>query len=228
MGRKAILAVIGGILVLAFQNCNQRGEIALYQNQNKLSFSDGNLVTTGTEDTDIGDGDLIEHNDDDPTAENPGSTPGTTPGSEEDVQSKITGPCKNADSAMSDILLLVRQAKLQGAQSSELKILDEEAQLSVEDSTLEIEATADMVISGLRLVLEEAGNKVLFEDESLSELKTPSGQSSGLKLKLKDSVSLKAGQKADLKIESDLLAAVHPAGKKCILHPVLNASVTVK
>lgn len=234
MGKKALLAILGGVLVLGFQNCNQRGEVALYQNQGKISFSDSDVIQTG-EDTDITDNDLNGSIDRDP--ENTSGTPGVpgAPGStnsENDSnenledQPELMGTCKNKNAELADILLSVKSAKLQGGQGGELKILDDKSEISVENLTLTLEATTDMVISQLRLVLNDAGNKVLFADESLGELKTPSAHTSGLKIKLKESTSLKAGDKVDLTIDSDLLAAVHPAGKKCILHPVLAATLT--
>lgn len=80
------------------------------------------------------------------------------------------------------------------------------------------------IYNELRLML-GGDNTVMTADSSIYDLKVPSGQSSGYKIKFK--TELEAGEEIDVVVDFDASRSVHKAGRsgKYILKPVLRAFV---
>jgi len=78
--------------------------------------------------------------------------------------------------------------------------------------------------SGMRLIL--GSDNTVMVDSMMHNLKVPSGQQSGYKIKF-DSIELKEGQTINVTVDFDASRSVHQAGKsgKYILRPVLKAFV---
>lgn len=78
--------------------------------------------------------------------------------------------------------------------------------------------------SEMRLIL--GSDNTVMVDSMTHNLKVPSGQHSGYKIKF-GSIELKEGQTIDISVDFDASRSVHQAGKsgKYILHPVLRAFV---
>ena len=86
----------------------------------------------------------------------------------------------------------------------------------------EIPFSPGAAISSLRLVLNPEGNSAVRIDDSICELKTPSAQQSGLKIKLSKSISLEENSDYSLVLDFDVDKSVVINPQKCLLKPVLK------
>ncbi len=78
----------------------------------------------------------------------------------------------------------------------------------------------------IRLVLNETGNKFIREDGSVCELKTPSSQQSGLKLKLPESFTILPGLRYSVHLSFDVEKSIVEQGNGgCLLKPVIRGQV---
>lgn len=78
----------------------------------------------------------------------------------------------------------------------------------------------------IRLVLNETGNKLIREDGSVCELKTPSGQQSGLKLKLPETFTILPGLRYSVHLSFDVEKSIVEQGNGgCLLKPVIRGQV---
>lgn len=80
-------------------------------------------------------------------------------------------------------------------------------------------------ISQIRFVLESHGNYLIMDDESTCDLKTPSQQQSGLKIKMNTAVVIEQDYSYSLTVDFDALKSVVFQGNGgCLLKPVLKVS----
>ncbi len=81
----------------------------------------------------------------------------------------------------------------------------------------------DVVIKEIRLVLEGHGNYAVKSDGSTCDLKTPSGQQSGIKIKLSSPATIAEGSTYSLVVDFDAEKSVVVNGNgDCLLKPVLK------
>lgn len=78
----------------------------------------------------------------------------------------------------------------------------------------------------IRLVLNETGNKFIQADGSVCELKTPSGQQSGLKLKFPETFTILPGLHYSVHLSFDVEKSIVEQGNGgCLLKPVIRGQV---
>lgn len=106
--------------------------------------------------------------------------------------------------------------------SSSLQITDEDLTISLGKPSLKVKALRDGSIKQASLVLNAEGNKVLSDDEKELNLKTPSGQTSGLKLQLGKSVNLMKNKNYILKLTIDPEEQIVTNPSKCLFKPVIK------
>jgi hypothetical protein len=123
-----------------------------------------------------------------------------------------------ADLAISDILLKVKSL------GSDIKIVDLDKSISLDKLSLKIKALNSIKTKMLFLSLESEGNKVLSLENVVLELKTPSGQTAGLKVQLSSEYSLKSGQFYIIHFKIDPKEQLVNNAKKCIFKPVLRSA----
>lgn len=86
----------------------------------------------------------------------------------------------------------------------------------------EIPFASDVAITSLRLVLNPNGNSAIRLDDSVCDLKTPSAQQSGLKIKLSNRIRLEEDSNYSLVLDFDVDRSVVVNSQKCLLKPVLK------
>ncbi len=79
-------------------------------------------------------------------------------------------------------------------------------------------------ITHIRLMLKPEGHHVVFNNQSTCPMKTPSGQTSGVKIKLKEPLIIEEGYSYSLVLDFDANKSVVVAGNsgKCNLKPVIR------
>src|SRR6185369_8514400 len=78
----------------------------------------------------------------------------------------------------------------------------------------------------IRLILMSSGNKFIREDGSVCELKTPSAQQSGLKIKLPNTFTIESGLRYSVHLVFDIEKSVVEQGNGgCLLKPVIHGEI---
>jgi hypothetical protein len=131
-----------------------------------------------------------------------------------DSQKSVQEAC--SDIAISDFLLKTDLV------SSGLIIIDDEKSISFEKQTLKVKAVRDAKFKHLNIVLNEAGNQVMDHEGRVYNLKTPSGQTSGLKVHLLQEVSVQATKSYVIKFNISIADQIITNPSKCIFKPVVK------
>ena len=95
--------------------------------------------------------------------------------------------------------------------------------ISNTQKSIKVKALVDANLSEVRLVLKEEGNSISGDGDKY-DLKTPSAQQSGIKVKLEKPVSVKKDMMYELVVEIDLNDQIVAAGNKCIFKPVIKSA----
>ncbi len=91
------------------------------------------------------------------------------------------------------------------------------------------EMPAQVQVREIRLVLEESGHYANKLDGSVCDMKTPSAQRSGVKIKMPESVTMENGNTYSIVIDFDALKSVVQKGNGgCNLKPVLHLKSATK
>ena len=84
-------------------------------------------------------------------------------------------------------------------------------------------------IKEMRMILDDTKNFIIKSDDSLCNLKTPSAQQSGLKIKFDSVVKLEAGFRYSMTIDFDAKKSIVLTGNHgCLLKPVLRLPEFIK
>ncbi len=126
------------------------------------------------------------------------------------------------DIVAADVLLSVGQV---ACNSGSLKLVDAVNAVSLAQPAIHLEASASGIVREIRLILNASGHQLMGSNGSVYDLKTPSAQTSGFKIKLAAPVKIIAGKKYDLKLAMDLSQHIVRAGKKCMLHPNIHNAI---
>lgn len=200
--RSIALTVLSILAVLvAFQNCGQPGAVVT---QDKDMFSvKGEPMSDGTM--------LIVP----ANAEN-------TDSDDMEVNSRHCHGLKIAD-----LLLAPKSLELPGNKSA-FEIADANPGLSLNKLSLKVKALQNAKVRHLFLKLDDNGNHLLSESGETLDLKTPSAQTSGLKIHLDSEVTVEAQKSYSLNLVIDLSQQVVMNPVKCLFKPVLkDASLTL-
>jgi hypothetical protein len=95
--------------------------------------------------------------------------------------------------------------------------------ISSTQKSIKVKALVDADLSEIRLVLKDSGNAIMGNENTYG-LKTPSGQQSGIKVMLDNSVSVKKDTMYELTVDVDLNNQIVAAGNKCIFKPVIKSA----
>ena len=77
----------------------------------------------------------------------------------------------------------------------------------------------------IMLILNSTGNKVLSTDNVAMELKTPSQQQSGLKIKLVEEFSVYSGQVYNLELSINPSEQIITNKNKCLFKPIVREAL---
>ncbi|MEK6773834.1 MAG: DUF4382 domain-containing protein [Bdellovibrionota bacterium] len=196
------------VISLAFQNCGQQGSV-------DIEPGSAPLAKTSTEtmiiNPDANDNIMPPHNDD---------------GLEPSDDSKGKGAC--ARISIADILLKIESIRVGsgGSKLGDAIALDEiDASISMNKLHVTIKATKEVLrVKDLFMVLKADGNKVLDNNTMAYDLKTPSGQTAGLKVHLDSEVSLKAGEIYSLQFSINPSQQIVSNPVKCLFRPVIKSA----
>lgn len=87
----------------------------------------------------------------------------------------------------------------------------------------DFELPENLVIKEIRLILEGEGNYAIKTDGSTCDLQTPSGQQSGIKIKLSEPVTVESNSTYSMVVDFDAQKSVVVKGNGgCLLKPVLK------
>lgn len=150
-----------------------------------------------------------EDNDSDGGIEEPGGTDGSDgsieePGEGDDDSASNADDLnrKCGDHLLEDIILNFQEVGCPGRKKASLEFTGGPQSLSnLIQYGLEVKALEDTRIQMIFAKLGQEGNIVVFADSRWSPLRVPSGQSSGLKIKVRPSAYLKKGQTYILKLK---------------------------
>ncbi len=139
------------------------------------------------------------------------------------------GTAGNCDGLqISDMLLSVKSVNSGSAchekKDQEFEVVDADKSISLNKLSLRVRATKNVSVRELFTGLNDDGNKVLTMQSVVFPLKTPSGQTSGLKVMLNKNVMLKAGHIYKLKVVIDTNNQLVGTKTKCILKPVIKSA----
>lgn len=104
----------------------------------------------------------------------------------------------------------------------EFRVLENDLDISKDRVELRVEALEDEELKEVLIQLSEDGHQLLTELGQVFDLKTPSAQTSGLKIKLAETIKVKKGHRYKLKFSYKSSEQIVGAGKKCILKPVFR------
>lgn len=187
--------LMSGLILLGFQNCGQPGQLVQNTSENPVVLS--NALEIGAPEADAPPASSIPINDEVHAA-----------------------TC--IDIVAADVLLSVGQV---ACNSGSLKLVDAVNAVSLAQPAIHLEASASGIVREIRLILNASGNQLMGSNGSVYDLKTPSAQTSGFKIKLAAPVKIIAGKKYDLKLAMDLSQHIVRAGKKCMLHPNIHNAI---
>ncbi len=208
-------ALIGLPTMLFFQNCSQAGSLsvdsALALNASEKTSDTLIIVPPDSDSQQNSDNSIIQL--DDPKS--------TSPVTNRD------GTIANAACAgleISDILLHVASISLNSANPKEvaLEIIDKNKSISLDKLNLKIKAHKNENAHEIFLLLSPDGNKVLSAQNVAMDLKTPSAQNSGLKIKLAQDVQIEDGQMYNLELVINPSEQIVNNNNKCIFKPVVQ------
>lgn len=227
--RKVILAlstlVLSFPVVVFFQNCGQAGQIQTSQllptqQENKIS-SDSLVVIQPTEPIE----DNYEIHLDDPkyNDKNDKDSKETSSAEHHDSEDKSISASKCQQVTISDIMLNIDSVRNHGANESDLlEVIENDKSITLDKLTLKVRASKSEKVKELFLVLNEEGNKILSSENQALELKTPSAQQSGLKVKLDKEIQLKKDSSYNLELVINPAEQILSTKTKCIFKPVVH------
>lgn len=210
-------------VALFFQNCGQPGSIASSGGEVALDSiiktSDVMLIKPPSEQIDSSSSSgPTSHNDihlDDPIDDDASSPKGSV------------GQC--GEFAISDILLSVASISAHSDKPNDVsfEILDSDKSISLDKLSLKIKALKSEKLKEVFLLLSAHGNKILSSTNVAMDLKTPSAQQSGLKVKLEEIASVEADQSYLLELVIVPSEQIIGNKNKCIFRPVLRSAKLV-
>ena len=196
--------------VFAFQNCGQNGAISSISNKaTDGTLSDPNLPDDGS----------------DPITPPKSPPPPPKTSTEEDDDDSYVVYNDKANCAkfnISEVHLAIDYISLPGG----MIVLDADKVdfvISATKKSIKLKALVDSELSDIRLVLNESGNFITNAKDKY-ELKTPSAQQSGLKVKLDAPVSVKKDMMYELVVDIDLSKQVVQNKNKCLFKPVIQSA----
>ncbi len=187
---------MSGLILLGFQNCGQPGQLIQNQSENPVVLSNALEIGAPEAEAPPQDG-IIQIND--------------------EVHAAIC-----IDIVAADVMLSVAQVS---CNSGSLKLVDALNAVSAAQSAIHLEASSSGIVREIRLILNANGNALMGSNAVVYDLKTPSAQTSGFKIRLAAPTKIIAGKKYDLKLDMDLSQQIVRAGKKCILKPTIRNAV---
>ncbi len=197
-----IAVVMTALILLGFQNCGQPGQLSLVSSDNQSALS--NSLEVGAPSTD-------------------GTPAVNIPKSDPIIV--INDPVESAicrDMTASDVMLNVSQISSDGAS---FDLIDSDHFISIAKAAVDLKASSGGDVSEIRIFLNPSGNQVLGSDNVTYDLKTPSAQSSGFKVRLASRTHVVAGKNYSLALNIDLSRQIVRAGKKCLLKPEIHNAV---
>jgi hypothetical protein len=131
--------------------------------------------------------------------------------------------CKAAcgNNGIKDIIVNIDHIEVRGTHGEILTITGDLGETSIIGGSLPIALSDDIEIVSIRLVLASSGNYLIDNDDKQINLKTPSGQQSGLKIPFQGALNSSAGA-YEVNFKIDPATQIVKAGKKCLLKPVLH------
>lgn len=240
------------LIVLGFQNCGQPGAIAIEGASSPSTLSNSLEIGLPNSQVPAGNGivppatHVVAGGESVPAVTHPASTGGKVCRHEEDSdddsdmdsdkdsdkdsdddcdhENSINDEAFEAicrDVNASDIMLNV--ASVVGEDS--LLTISGDPSISLAKASLTLQAVKSGDVKELKLLLKQDGNVLMGLKGEVYDLKTPSAQTSGLKVILASKTHVKAGQKYELKLNIDLSEQIVRAGKKCLIKPAIKAAV---
>lgn len=125
------------------------------------------------------------------------------------------------NNGIKDIVVNIDYIEIRGTHGKVLTLTGDLGEVSIIGGSLPIAVSEDIDIVSIRLVLKKDNNYIIDNDDKRVNLKTPSGQQSGIKIPFQG-VSAAQGGAYSLKFKINPETQVVKAGKKCILKPVLH------
>lgn len=225
--RIALIISAATVMVFSFQNCGQQGSVAVEGGAPVAkATSDTMVVNPDAENTDEGgvvssDGN-VSSRDDVPKSGNDHRQDDDQ--AKESQEENSAGACEHIKIA--DLLLKVKSIHAHsGASEDAIALEEDDAVISMNKLHVTIRANKDISkLKSVFLVLKDDGNKVLDFENLAHDLKTPSGQTAGIKVHLDSEISLRAGEIYSLQLSIDPAKQIISNPVKCLFKPVIKSA----
>lgn len=203
----ALIAMIAGVPVLLFfQNCGQAGSVSTASAALNANSTSDSMVIVPPTSADI----------------NLNKPPVDSDDNNFDHSKGSIGQC--GDVVISDILLKISSisSNCDKPDQKSFEIIDSDKSISLDKLTLKVKALKSEKVREIMLILSSSGNKVLSADNIAMDLKAPSAQQSGLKVKLSEEFSVEAGQIYSLELSVNPSEQIVTNKNKCIFKPIVR------
>ena len=219
-----VLSSLALIVLFAFQNCGQNGAVTLEPGPALAKSTDTMVVDPNIANTD-GDN-AAEDNDMDMDMDMDMDRPDKS--DDKDSHSdKSNKSCNKMEVA--DFLLKVSSVHSNAdSGKSAIALEEDDASISMGKLHITIRAVKDIKVKNLFMVLKDVGNKVLDMEDIAHNLKTPSGQTAGIKVHLDSEASLKAGEIYSLQFSIKQEDQIISNPVKCLFRPVIKSARIVE
>ncbi len=223
-----VLSSLALIILFAFQNCGQNGAITLEPGQPLAKSTDTMVVSPNNTDNEEPAAAAEEEEDKDrPDRESHSDQDRND--DKESHSDHAKKSCNNMEIADFLLKVLSVHSNADGGKSSNAIALEEvDAAISMNKLHITIRAIKDIKVKNLFMVLKSAGNKVLDMEDVAHDLKTPSGQTAGIKVHLDSEASLKAGEIYSLQFSIKQEDQIISNPVKCLFRPVIKSARIVE
>ncbi len=203
----ATTLVLGLPVLVMFQNCGQPGSASTTSSATNASIVSESLliIPTSSNNADIQLDDPVLSEDND-----------------FDHAKGSVGQCDQL--VISDILLNIASIGANPTKPDQIgfEIVDSDKSISMDKLNLKIRALKSENIREIILLLSADGNKLLNSENVAMDLKTPSAQQSGIKVKLADEFSVVAGKTYNLELTVNPNEQIVTNKSKCLFKPVVR------
>ena len=225
--RMALMISAATVMVFSFQNCGQQGSVAVEGGVTADKATSDTMVVNpdgaNNDDGNTNSGAHVSSRDEDANCKDKEHSHGDGQ-SKEAEDSKSVGSCEHIKIA--DLMLKIKSIHTQsGASEDAIALEEDDAVISMNKLHVTIRANKDISkLKSVFLVLKDEGNKVLDFENLAHDMKTPSGQTAGIKVQLDSEISLRAGEIYSLQLSIDPAKQIISNPVKCLFKPVIKSA----
>jgi hypothetical protein len=214
-------------VILFFQNCGQAGSLTTTSKNDVSAKSTTDSFVIVPPSSESHDQIISIHKPPLSIDENNGSGSAAASSDSSESDSAAKGSIAQCGTLIiSDILLKVASISMNCDKPNEngFQIIDSDKTISLDKLNLKVRALKSNKIKEIFLLLSVDENKVLSSDNIAMDLKAPSAQQSGIKIKLDKEISVVEGKNYNLELSINPSEQIVTNKNKCLFKPVVHAA----